>query len=51
MFYLIIKAAATFRTFGHLIKAATVRKLPNIPMIIISNVIMAANVSIEDENL
>lgn len=46
-----IKAAATLRTFGHFIKAATVRKLPKIPMIMISKVITAANVSIDDENL
>lgn len=46
-----MKAAATLRTLGHFIKAATVRKLPKIPTIIINRVITAANVSIDDENL
>lgn len=43
--YLIMNAAATFRTFGHFNNAITVNKLPQIPTIIIMMVTMAANVS------
>lgn len=43
--YLIMNAAATFRTFGHFNNAITVNKLPQIPTIIIRPVNMAANVS------
>jgi hypothetical protein len=43
--YLIIKAAATFRTLGHLTKATTVSKLPQMPTIMIRIVRMAAIVS------
>lgn len=46
MYYLIINAAATFRTLGHLIKAATVKKLPMIPTVMIRMVMMAAKVNI-----
>lgn len=49
--YLIIKAAATFRTLGHLTKANIVSKFPNIPINIIRMVATAANVSKDRENL
>lgn len=44
-FYLIIKAAATFRTFGHLSSAITVNKFPQMPTIIIKMVTTAAQVN------
>lgn len=49
--HLIIKAAATLRTLGHLIKATIVRRFPKIPTTIISTVRMAATVSSGRENL
>lgn len=49
--HLIIKAAATFLTLGHLTNANIVSKLPNIPTNIISIVETAAKVSKDRENL
>lgn len=46
-----MKAAATFRTLGHFIKATIVRRLPKIPTIIITMVSTAAAVSNGLENL
>lgn len=40
-----MKAAATFRTFGHFNNAITVNRLPQIPTIIMMTVTTAANVS------
>lgn len=49
--YLIIKAAATLRTLGHLISATMVNRLPKIPTIMINIVRMAATVNSGRENL
>lgn len=46
-----INAAATFRTFGHLIKATIVRRFPKMPTIIIRIVSTAATVNNGLENL
>jgi hypothetical protein len=46
-----IKSAATFLTFGHRIKAIIVRRLPNIPAIMIIIVAVAAAVRSGRENL
>jgi len=48
---LMINAAATFRTLGHLISAIIVRRFPRTPTIKISTVTTAANVSSSRENL
>lgn len=45
MNYLIIKAAATFLTFGHFSRAITVRAFPTMPTIIMAIVNIAAIVS------
>lgn len=50
-FYLIINAAATFRTFGHFSNAITVNKLPQIPITIIKIVAIAAKLSNGRPNL
>lgn len=42
--YLTIKAAATFRTFGHFRSATMVKRLPQIPTTMIKIVITAAKV-------
>lgn len=49
--YLIINAAATFRTFGHFSNAITVNKFPQIPTIIMSIVAAAAKFSNGRPNL
>lgn len=49
--YLIINAAATFLTFGHLHSATIVSRLPHMPTTIIRIVITAANVRSGRENL
>lgn len=46
-----MKAAATFRTFGHFIKATMVNRLPKMPTIMIKIVRMAAMVNNGLENL
>lgn len=46
-----MKSAATFRTFGHRIKATIVRRLPKIPTIMIIIVAAAASVRSGRENL
>lgn len=42
LFYLIINAAATFRTFGHFSNAITVNEFPQMPTIMINMVAAAA---------
>lgn len=49
--YLMIKSAATFRTFGQRINAIIVSKLPKIPTIMIVIVAAAASVRSGRENL
>lgn len=49
--YLMIKAAATLRTLGHLSSATTVRKLPQMPTIMIRKVMIAAKVNSDCEKL
>lgn len=49
--YLIIKAAATFRTFGHFSSATIVNRFPQMPTTIINIVMTAANVSKGRANL
>lgn len=51
LFYLIIKAAATFRTFGHFKRAITVNKFPQMPTIIMMIVAAAAKFSNGRPNL
>lgn len=49
--HLIIKAAATLRTLGHLSSATTVKKLPHMPTNMIRKVMIAAKVNSDWENL
>lgn len=49
--HLIMKAAATFRTLGHLSRATMVSRLPITPVIMISTVMIAAKVRRPLENL
>lgn len=49
--YLIIKAAATFRTLGHFSRATTVNAFPKIPTIMMAMVKTAAMVNSHRGNL